>query len=189
MDFLPKETSILEIIEKISTIIIAGFTLYFSCYLFKYQNKKDKKDLKLEWYKLIVIETKFHLVFSFFENVSNILSNLKPNSLDNSITKSEINENILKELSNLDHNLISLLLSVDSMLYNCIKTQFDNLVDDLTNILSDDTIDLTNELVYSDNVSSTISKYKTQILKIFVEFKGENDSHKSFVKDLFSRKK
>ena len=179
--FFPKDISIIEIIEKFSTITIALFTLVFSWYIFEHQSKKDKNDLKLDWFKLIIIETKFESFFDFFKKLSKTLDELK---LDNLTLekRSEINTKILDELSDLQLDFVSLLLSVDKLLYECVKTQFDDLVDGLTLKLSNDDLSLNENETFKKEISTHVADYKTQILKMFVDFKGNSDTHQSMLK-------
>lgn len=190
MAFLPDNCSTIEIIEKISTIIIAIFTIGFSIYIYKSQTNKDNKGLKLEWFKLIIIEHKFSLIFDFFNKVSLELEKLKNQEFNSNLEKrQELNEYILQQLSELDLNVISLLLSVDKMLYECVKEQFEQLTDKITKKLADENIDFSNNEIFREELSNTISNYRTQIIKMFVDFKGNNDSHKSYFPELFKKNK
>ncbi len=181
-NFLIVELSKLELAEKWCTIIIAASTLSFSFYIYWYQLKKDEKNLKLDWYKLIIIESKFDEFFTFFENIDSSLSRLKTNKSSSAGDKSKINAEILEHLSNLRLEFVSLLLAVDKMLYDCVLHQFDKLVDGITNSLADENINLNDEIVFEEEITKRISRYKTLILKMFVEFKGENDTHKNTFK-------
>ncbi|WP_452600622.1 hypothetical protein [Pontimicrobium sp. MEBiC06410] len=162
-----------EIAEKISTILIAASTLAFSFYIYRYQLKKDDKTLKLDWYKLIVIESKFTEFFSFFKKTNESLLKLKTNQNMTEDNRIEINAEILNHFSNLRLEFISLLMSVDKMLYDCVLHKFDSLVDKIT-------IELSKENVDFEEIEREISSHKTTILKGFVEFKGDNDTYKGF---------
>ncbi|TYP97984.1 hypothetical protein C7447_103151 [Tenacibaculum adriaticum] len=180
LNFFSDNITTFEIIEKISTIIIAAFTLFFSWYIFKYQSAKNDNDLKLDWYKLIVVESKFDIFFVFFKKLNSALLKLKDDNLTIQV-REEVNNQILDELNKLDLDFISLLLAVDKMLYECVKNQFDKLIDGLTEKLSNETLNLNEEEVFNDEISSHIADYKTQILKMFVDFRGKNDTHNSLI--------
>lgn len=184
--FFLGELSVFETIEKISTIIIAACSLAFSYYIFKYQSSKDDNDLKLDWYKLIVIESKFESFFSFFDGISNSLSKLKVEELTFEI-RDEVNKELLERLNKIDLDFVSLLLAVDKMLYECVKNQLDKLVDGITVKLSDEELMLNDDKIFNDEISNHIADYKTQLLKMFVEFRGKNDTHKSIL-DSFKEK-
>lgn len=180
LKFFTENISVFEIIEKTSTIIIAIFTLVFSWYIFKYQSSKDDNDLKLDWYKLIIIESKFDEFFNFFEKLNELLQPLKTEDLSIEI-RQDVNDKILDELNSIELSFISLLLAVDKMLYECVKTQFDKLIDGLTEKLSEESLQLNNLEVYNNEISNHVADYKTKILKMFVEFRGKNDTHKSLL--------
>ena len=175
------DLSTIEILEKISTILIAASTLCFSFYIYKYQLKKDDNSLKLDWYKLIIIESKFSEFFTFFNNLNITLSRFKNDQNLSTQDKSEINAKILEHLSEIRLEFISLLLAVDKMLYDCVLYQFDQLVDGITNKLVDENLNLHDETIFEIELEQHISLHKTQILKMFVDFKGKNDSHKNSI--------
>lgn len=186
LDFFPDNISTFEIIEKTSTVIIAVFTLVFSWYIFKYQSSKDDNDLKLDWYKLIIIESKFNEFFDFFARIDNKLQSLKTENLTLEV-RQNINNELLDELNTIQLNFITLLLAVDKMLYECVKTQFDKLIDGLTLKLAEENLELNNSEVYNNEISNHLADYKTQILKMFVDFRGKNDTHKSIL-DKFKKR-
>lgn len=180
----PVELTTFEIIEKLSTIIIAACTLVFSFYIYYYQLKKDNKNLKLDWYKVIIIESKFEDFFGFFENLNLTLNPIKNNPNLSVSDKECINTLMVDDLIKLRLDFITLLLSVDDMLYQCVKTQFDELVDGITTKLSDESVNLSDPEIYDEEISKHISQYRTQILKIFVEFRGDNDSYQRLIKKI-----
>ncbi|GGK41307.1 MULTISPECIES: hypothetical protein [Flavobacteriaceae] len=171
-----------EIIEKLSTIIIAACTLVLSFYIYYYQLKKDNKNLKLDWYKVIIIESKFEDFFNFFEGLNLTLIPMKNNPNLSVNDKERINTAMVNSLIELRLDFITLLLSVDDMLYQCVLTQFDELVDGITTKLSNEDLNLNDPEIYDEEISKHISQYRTQLLKIFVEFRGDNDSYKRLIK-------
>lgn len=175
--FLIEKSTNLEIFSVISQSIIALFSIGFSVYIFCFEKKKDKKSLKLDWYKLIIIEHKFGDFFVFFDEIDKIMSSLKE---DDSITnRKEVNDKLMIVFRTVELNLISLLLSVERMFYECVKKQFDNLVDGITERLSDSNIGFTDSDINQEELLAHISSYKVKILKMFVDFKGDSDSHKN----------
>jgi hypothetical protein len=169
--------STFEIILSIGIFVLALCSLLFSFYIFRYQYYKDSKDLKLDWYKTIILESKFGNFFEFFDTVKILLDSLRTETQLQVGDKQNTNNLILEEFINLRHEFISLLLSVDKMLHMCVMKQFDDFYDEITEKLFDETIDLSDNDVFNDEITSHISIYRTNILKLFVEFRGENDSH------------
>jgi hypothetical protein len=175
---LTTELSVFEIAEKLATITIAVSTLIFSFYIYNYQLKKDNKSLKLDWYRLIIIESKFEEFFVFFMRVNSSLEKIKNSPNITEDEKSDINQEVLEHLLKLRLEFVSLLLAVDKMLYDCVLHQFDELYDSITIKLADEDLNLFDKDVYEDEITKHISSYKTKILKMFVDFKGANDTHK-----------
>lgn len=168
--------SFLEILLGVTSTIIAGCSLLFTIYIFRYQKNKDSTNTKLDWYKSIIIESKFNSFFDFFGNIKEILSEVKNNPNLTNDEKKIINNKVIDCFTEFRQEFISLLLAVDRMLYFCVKNQFDKLVDGITEKLFDDKLDFSTD-DYQNELITYISTYKTNILKVFVEFKGENDSH------------
>ena len=86
-------TSIFDDISKISNIIIAVLTLFLGFYVFIYQRKKDKqndiesianhkKNIRIKWFKDLIIEPKIELLFQFYDNISGIQQKIKSNELE-----------------------------------------------------------------------------------------------------------
>lgn len=169
--------STFEIIEKVATIIIAAGTLFFSYIIYRYQLRKDNTTLRLDWYKVIIIESKFSNFFDFFSYLN---EKLKPLNEDMQVTieeRQKINADILEKFARLEADFISLLLAVDNMLYICVKHQFDDLVDGITIKLGDESLNWESTSIFEDEIASHMALQKTVILKLFVEFKGKTDSH------------
>lgn len=177
--FIVIELSTFEILEKCATIIIALSSLGFSLYIWKYQTSKDNKNLKLEWYKIIIIESKIHLFFKYFSDVQNLLESLNSKTSLTDSDKVLTNDEIGVYFSSFRLEFISLLSSVDKMLYLTVLKQFDDFYDNLTTIIFDDNINLSNELQYNEYINTHLAEYKSNILKVFVDFRCDNDSHKS----------
>ena len=169
--------SIFEVVEKLATIVIAAGTLFFSYVIYRYQLNKDSNDLKLDWYKVIIIESKFGEFFQFFSGLNEkllVLNNRAGVTLEE---RQRVNTQIIDDFVKLENDFISLLLAVDSMLYTCVKHQFDDLVDGITIILGDDELDWQSGNIYDEEIANHVALQKTLILKLFVEFRGRKDSH------------
>lgn len=171
--------SLIEVLEKVATILIAAFSLYFSRIIHTYQKNRDNKGLRLEWYKVIILEARFDKFFIFFDNIYKRLEQLK--SSDNFNQRQEVNQLIGNDLNNLEKDLISLLIAVDKRLYECVLLQFDELYDGITSILANNNITLTDEENIDTNFKDHVNKYRVSILKLFVEFSDNQDSHQSGV--------
>ena len=84
---IPPETDRLSIIDSLANIIIASLTLILGWYVFIYQRKKDnenkveteqlhRKNIKLQWFKEIIVQPKLQLLFDFFDALQELKSML-----------------------------------------------------------------------------------------------------------------
>lgn len=175
---IPQETNSLTFIESIANIIIATLTLVLGWYVFVYQRKKDnenktetqklyRNNIKLQWFKEIIIQPKLQFLYDFFESLQDLKSKLN---------KSEINEeekikiiNFIKlEQSKLRKNFLDLIQHVDLELHKNIAMNIDNLTDHLTNCVSNHEFKLNNIKTYEREINSKIlTSYNDVLSKIF----------------------
>lgn len=166
-------SNFLDIIDKISNIVIATFTLLFSIYIFYITNKKEKekdsKDRKTDSLKTVILENNLKHLFSFYESVIRIMKPLSEKTHTDE-EKELINTDLQNSLKKLRLEFTDLLLAVDRGLYNCIKNSTDLLVDELTNKMFDEGINLTHKPKFEEEITSNISKSKTETVKYLYEF-------------------
>lgn len=172
---IPPE-SLLDTISKISSIVIAVFSLFFTVYIFWYQNKKSKEnnaDLrKRDSLKTIILEHNLTWLFSFFDNVQTEIKAVNIKILSNE-EKRVLNDKLQDELKNIRLKFTDLLLAVDKELYENIKNSLDDLIDDLTESMFDEGINLTHKPKFEEKITSSISKYKTNIIKALYDYSKE----------------
>ena len=163
----------LDLFDKISNIIIAIFTLLFTIYIYYITNikekEKDSKDRKTDSLKTIILEHNLKNLFSFYENVIKIMQPLSEKAHSDE-EKQDINDNLQSDLKQLRLGFTDLFLAVDKKLYDCIKNSTDLLIDDLTNKMFDDGINLTHKPKYEEEITASISKSKTETVRYLYEF-------------------
>lgn len=163
----------LENFDKVANIIIAVFTLLFSIYIYYITNKKEKeknsKDRKTDSLKTIILEHNLKNLFSFYENVINIMQPISERNHSDD-EKEDINDNLQNTLKQLRLEFTDLFLAVDKKLYDCIKDSTDLLIDDLTNKMFDDGINLSHKPKFEEEITASISKSKTETVKYLYEF-------------------
>lgn len=165
--------NLLDSIDKIANIIIAIFTLAFSVYIYYFSTKKeDEKELKnrkTDSLKTIILEHNLKKLFSFYELTMNLMNPLTER-VHSDEDKEEINNNLQNNLKRLRLEFTDLFLAVDRELYNCIKDSTDLLIDDLTNKMFDEGINLNHKPKFEEEITSSISKSKTETVKYLYEF-------------------
>lgn len=165
-------------LSGISNIIIAFLTLYLGYYVFIYQKNKDSKsdeeielnrikNIKLQWFKEIIIQPKIELVFKFYDNINRIQHQIKANDLNDN-DKIEIINFIKKEQTILRKSFLDLIQHINSELYNDLTMNVDNLTDKLTDVISNDELKLMNEQTYNREIKSKIEySYSGFLSRIF----------------------
>lgn len=167
------DSNTLDTISKIANIIIALFTLAFSVYIFYFSTEKDDendlKNRKTDSLKTIILEHNLKKLFSFYETTMEIMKpiSVKEHSDED---KEEINDSLQNNLKQLRLEFTDLFLAVDKELYDCIKNSTDLLVDDLTNKMFDEGINLRHKPKFEEQITSSISKSKTETVRYLYEF-------------------
>ena len=168
----------LEVLSNLSNIIIAFLTLVLGFYVFVYQKNKDnksyeeteinrRKNIKLQWFKEIIIKPKIDLVFKFYEQINSIKSKIKGNDL-NDDEKIEIINFIKKEQSELRKSFLDLVQHINKDLHSELSLNVDKLTDNLTVVISNDEFKLKNEVTYNREIKTKIEySYNEFLSKIF----------------------
>lgn len=168
----------LEVLGDVSNIIIAFLTLVLGFYVFVYQREKDnksdketeinrRKNIKLQWFKEIIIQPKIDLVFTFFDNINSIKTHINGNDL-NDDEKIEIINFIKKEQSILRKSFLDLVQHINSDLHSELSNNVDELTDKLTDVISNDEFKLKNESTYNREIKSRIEySYSDFLSRIF----------------------
>jgi hypothetical protein len=168
----------LETLSNLSNIIIALLTLVLGFYVFVYQKNKDnksdeeteinrRKNIKLQWFKEIIIQPKIDLVFKFYDQINSIKSKINGNEL-NDDEKIEIINFIKKEQSELRKSFLDLVQHINNDLHSELSLNVDKLTDNITDVISNDEFKLKNEVTYNREIKSKIEySYSEFLSKIF----------------------
>jgi hypothetical protein len=168
----------LETLGNASNIIIAFLTLILGFYVFVYQRNKDnqsdeeteinrRKNIKLQWFKEIIVQPKIDLVFTFYEKINSIKGKINGNEL-NEDEKIEIINFIKKEQSVLRKSFLDLVQHISNELHTELTINVDELTDKLTDVISNDEFKLKNESTYNREIKSKIEySYSEFLSKIF----------------------
>jgi hypothetical protein len=172
------ESSLISDVESISNIILALLTLILAYYVFVYQRHKDnenkieteelhKKNIKLQWFKEIIIQPRIQYVFGFYESLNNLRSEFSIEEIGED-KKIEIINKIKQEQSKLRKSFLDLIQHVNLELHNEIAKNIDSLTDQLTDSVSNDELKLNNNKTYEREINTKIkSSYNDVLSKIF----------------------
>ena len=166
-------TTLLDNLSKIASIVIALFSLIFSVYIFYTQNEKtdesENKSRELNSLKSIILEHNLNWLFVFFDRALEITLVLNEKELTPD-EKEDINETLQDELKILRLKFIDLLLAVDEELYKKTMNSFDELLDELTESMFDEGINLRHKPKFEGLIVSSITHCKTEVVKTLYNF-------------------
>lgn len=166
-------SSSLDDLDKISNIIIALLTFSFGVYIFWFSNKKDNDKSKKEGVKnslkSIILDHNLQHLFSFYDKISDTCAILLKSNLTDE-QKSKLNEDLQNVLEELRLKFTDLLSVVDTELYEATIKISDKLLDDITNAMFDENINLNEKSVYSSEIITKISISKADTIKILFDF-------------------
>jgi len=172
------DTNWFSSIESIASIIIASLTLILAWYVFVYQRENDnenkiqaqnlhRSNIKLQWFKEIIIQPKLNLLFEFYERLQGLKTMLNKSELDEE-KKIEIINFIKLEQSKLRKGFLDLIQHVDIELHNKLAVNIDKLTDHLTNCVSNDEHKLNNSKTYEREINSKLlASYNNVLSEIF----------------------
>ena len=152
---------ILDISCKIATIIIAGANLYFV-------HKFHKTIKKQNMIKSLILDYSMQHFYTFFDDITKETLKLKERTLTEN-AKSNINDQIIKLDGDFENKFITLFLVVDSTLYNSIKKSTDEMIDQFTEAIFDDGINLYNEDQFNTRIKDPMLSTKRIILEKLLE--------------------
>jgi len=170
--------SFFEITTGVVNIIIAILTLILAFYVFIYQKNKDnkneievqkqnEKNIKLWWFKEIIIQPRMQSVFVFYESISDIRNKINSSELTTD-EKIEIISYVKEQQSLFRKSFLDLIQCINIELYNKLKNNIDKLTDQLTDSISNDELKLNREKTYNQEIYSHIQlSYNDFLSEIF----------------------
>lgn len=170
------QSDLWEYIDKIANVfiafanlIIAGFALVFSGYIFlRTDSKEDQKEKKQRSFDLqktfLFNETNNNIFFQFYHNVLGLIDNhLIPSMIDSE--KMILNNLILDEHIKFRTFFYGILASINDPLYEKFKNETDILIDIISNKIFDD-INNVNFDNLKDEIKELIIRERNQKLQV-----------------------
>lgn len=171
-----QNTSILDTIYKIATVCIAFINVCLVIYIFVRNTNKDnrnsEKNRKMSLLKTLILDYNMKYLYLFFEDLRKETNKLTVTNLSDD-AKREINENLLLYGNELRQKFIDPFLAIDSKLYDNILHSIDILLDNMTNNIFDEGINLSHAPKFEELIINEITNTKTHIIKLLFEYSGE----------------
>lgn len=169
------EKSILEDIYLIAMVIIATVNVLLIIYIFIKNRKKDdnhnEKNRKIDLLKTLILNCNIEKLYVFFKNIKENAMELNNQSLSIE-QKGRINDKLSDLATAYRQDFIDLFLAVDQTLYDKILEKTDSLIDELTNTIFDEGINLSHKPKFDEVVIKKIRESKTEIIKVLFSYSG-----------------
>ena len=167
--------SSLDIIYKIAMICIAGFNVAFAIYIFGAKNRIDKvsneSNRKISLLKTLVLDYGLDHFYTFFDNIDNETQKLHAKDL--AITEGkDICDSLFLLGKNFRQKFADTFLAIDKNLYEEIIKNSDHLIDNITELIFDDKVILSNMSIFDEKITKEIASTKTSIIKLLFNYKG-----------------
>jgi len=169
-------------------------TFILAFYIFVYQSSKDKKDLivqkekdkkdevktlliqkqniKLQWFKNIIIEPKIEKVFLFYDNIRALKNKINSNELS-ADDKMSLLQYVKKEHSVFRKSFLELLRFISPNLFASLYQNINELIDGLIDVISDDELKLNNLKTYEREITTRIQRSYDDFLTQIFNYNGE----------------
>lgn len=169
-------TDWLDVIYKIAMIFIASANVSFAFYIFRSKNKKDdyihEKNRKIGLLKSLILDYNMKYLYDFFDNIDNETQALKTKDLSNE-DKKIINDKIIDYGKSLRQKFIDTLLAIDKKLYTELLSFSDELIDNLTETIFNEGINLSHQPMYDEKINKLVTETKTSIIETLFGYKGD----------------
>ena len=167
-------SSTLDVLFKLATILIAIANFGYAIYIFVRKSKKDdgekEKDRKIHWFKTIILDQSLDNLYQGFDEIVETAKKIKTCKTDEE--KSSVDEDLSKVYIKIRRKFIDGLLAVNDNFYKDILNQVDLLQTHITNSIFDIGINLTHGPKFDEIITEEIIKSKTRILQKLFNYRG-----------------
>lgn len=171
----PPESSLIDNVAKMATILIALANIFFAYRIFEFKDRKEddqkERERKMQMLKTLILDHSLKDLFTFFDEISSELRILKNNSLSVQ-EKIQIDLKIQEKIVNVRRKFIDLLIAIDNTLYDSILKSLDLLQEHITKSLFDEGINLSHEPKYNEIIEVKLTSVRTDIIKSLFNYKG-----------------
>lgn len=162
-------------LATILTFILSIVNVIYAVIIFHYKDKKEdiekEKDLKVSWFKSLILDYNLEHFHNFFQDTEKQLEKLKSKTLTDK-GREKVNETIKDYQSSLRKSFIDLLLAVDENLYSNTMNELDKLTDHFTEVMFNPKINLSYQPRFEEEIAKKLTETRTNILKMFFDYKG-----------------
>ncbi|MBS0645575.1 MAG: hypothetical protein JSR97_03155 [Verrucomicrobia bacterium] len=143
---------------------VSFINLVFVALLFKFNRQKDRTDRKIKWFQELVYSPNKEVIKNFFEVLHRLQEKTKGNSVTDNDTRIALINEAKAARTTFLAEFVDMLGPLNEKLKRNISEEVENLIDDITKILDDDTIhDFTNISPPKTTISSRVRRSKVRI--------------------------
>ncbi len=172
VESFPSDASpkIVEWIVNVATLLIALGSLFMSVYVFREQRADTKAHndsvRKLNLMKTLILDQSIPYFYDIFKRLTKSTEKLK----EQSCQRYEVESKIQLLLRELNEQIISLFLAVDSYLYRDLLDKSDDCRDNLVMSIGDLSLDFQIEELYHRHILNHINSTKREILRLIYNY-------------------
>ena len=154
--------NVLDVIYKLAMIGIAVANIGFAVYIYITNHRRDMT-------KTLVLEHIIPDFYIFFNALNKELNRLIDNNKISMADKKEMQTNIRKIERTFEQQFIDIFLCIDKEMHMELKKKIDILMDQITEALFDEGINLYIENKYNEKIGNNVILAKADILKFILE--------------------
>jgi len=169
-------------LSAIAQAVSAAVSLLLAIFIFIYQRRIDKaakkedssthdRDNRLDLIRQIIIVPNINILSTFYKSIIDIQKRYKT-SPPNEIEKILINDSAKDGFYELRRSFIHLLHAADISLANEIETNISALLDNVTQSIFDDAVDLTDPKIFERKIYSPVRLSQTTVYGLIMSYKG-----------------
>ena len=168
----PSGGHFLDVLYKISTVVIASLNFGFAIYIF-FKNKDDKsktkeQDRNIALLKTLVLDYNLQYMYEAFDKLDSDLIKLKESTCD----KKQVERELQKDFRILNEQFVNFLAAIDDELYKSVLEICDQCRDTIVNNISDEGVNLYVDAKYKELIKNTLDKSKKDMLHKLFSYRG-----------------
>ena len=181
-------------LADIANVVVAALAFGFSIYSFWKQGRLNRQSereaasnlansqirnellraqtIRLQWYKDLVISPNIQHLSEFFEKLNYVSQKITTPNLDD-VQKRELIEEVKEAQRYVRRTLVDSILPINDELHDKVLECLDQLVDQITIAIDDDTLKLSNHTVNEQQIGQPIRLSKRNIFTLIYGYRGE----------------
>lgn len=168
----PSGGHFLDVLYKISTVVIASLNFGFAIYIF-FKNKGDKsktkeQDRNIALLKTLVLDYNLQYMYEAFDKLDSDLIKLK----DSKCERKQVEQELQKDFRKLNEQFVNFLEAIDAELYKSVLNICDQCRDTIVQNIGDKGVNLYVENKYEGLIKKPLDKAKKDILHELFSYRG-----------------